>query len=130
MGSWPPQGAGLYIFVSGVFLLLAVIAVALLAGIYVELRRTGMDKPMSREELEDRINYIETLIDEIQCSWLILDFKAEHKLVCQRCGQSDPVRTGISLNYWVNLARAFRLTHALCEEEHAGHQKPLENDPG
>lgn len=71
---------------------------------------------MEREEIESRIEEIEAMIDGLPSDWLKLNFKENHKLECLRCGETDPVRVGISVTYFVNLVRAFRLTHALCEE--------------
>lgn len=88
-------------------------------------------RPETRDEIHDHLEKITTLLDELPGSWIIINYKdSPYKLECRRCGDTDEMRTGISLTYWINLSYAFRMTHALCEEAHETEQLCPEDDAG
>ena len=65
---------------------------------------------------EDKIEEAKAILDEINVEHLVINFK-QHPTVleCKNCGETDVLRTGISLTYCVNLCYAWRMTHAMCE---------------
>lgn len=69
----------------------------------------------TNEEIKEDI---ETLYEELDLEHVVIDFKeTPHKYTCRNCGYTDKVEQNISIDYWLNLGRAFMLTHACCEKD-------------
>ena len=83
----------------------------------IAINEAEVKKVISMQSFEEKLRTAEAAIDDIVCDWIVIKFdKDPTVMLCERCKGYDVFRTHISLDYSLNLTRAFKLTHTLCEE--------------
>jgi hypothetical protein len=83
----------------------------------IEINEAVIKKVISMAAVEEKVEAALSAVDDIVCDWIVVKFdKDPVVMLCERCKAYDPFRMNISLDYSLNLTRAFKLTHALCEE--------------